>query len=121
MTIKPETMEQTPQEFFKEIASKGKQYTLVFLIEGSNRDQDEATADEIQFNHLKYLMTLREQGILPMHGPLLSGGKIVGVGVYNSTDLEQVKKWCEGDPGFKAGRFTYEYHPFFTFPGSTIP
>ena|ERR1043165_9226020 len=114
-------MEQTPQEFFQWIASAGKQYTLVFLIEGEKRNQDEATANEIQYNHLKYLMSLREQGILPMHGPLLSDGHIVGMGIYNSTNLEQVKKWCEGDPGFKAGRFTYEYHPFFTFPGSTLP
>ena len=114
-------MEQSAAEFFQEIKSKGKPYTMVFLLEGSNRDHDEATAEEIQLNHLKYLQNLREQGVLPIHGPLLDGGKIVGVAIYNSTDAEQVKKWCENDPGYKAGRFTYEIHPFFTFPGSTLP
>src|SRR6476659_9660348 len=114
-------MEQSAAEFFQEIQSKGKPYTMVFLIEGSIRNQDESMADEIQFNHLKYLQSLREQGVLPVHGPLLDGGRIVGVAIYDSTDREQVKKWCENDPGYKAGRFTYEIHSFFTFPGSTLP
>lgn len=114
-------MEQSATEFFQEIQSKGKPYTMVFLIEGTTRDQDETMADEIQVNHLKYLQSLRDQGVLPIHGPLLDEGKIVGIAIYNSTDPEQVKKWCENDPGYKAGRFTYEIHPFFTFPGSALP
>ena len=74
-------MEQTPQEFFQWIASQGKKYTLVFLLEGPNRNQDQATANEIQYHHLKYLQNLRERDILPLHGPLLSDGRIIGIGI----------------------------------------
>jgi uncharacterized protein YciI len=114
-------MEQSPQEFLQEIISKVKPYTLVFLVKGPNRNHDENTLDDVQFNHLKYLNYLREKGILPVHGPLGDDGNVVGIGIYNSADPEEVRKWCEEDPGFKAGRFTYEYHPFITFPGSTLP
>ena len=114
-------MEQTPQEFFQDIRSRIKPYTVVFLIKGNKRDQDENVMDEIQLNHLKYLNDLREKGFLPMHGPFADDGNVIGIAIFNSSDAEQVKQWCEGDPGFKAGRFSYEIHPFFTFPGSTLP
>ncbi len=114
-------MEQSYQEFLQEIVSKVKPYSLVFLIKGSNRNQEGGAMDEIQFSHLKYLNDLRDKGFLPIHGPLGDDGNVVGIGIYNSADIEQVKQWCEDDPGYKAGRFTYEIHPFFTFPGSTLP
>jgi len=77
--------------------------------------------DEAQFGHLKHLMNLRKQGVLPIHGPTDGDENIVGIGIYNSTDIEFVKKCCEEDPGYKAGRFTYKILPFFTFPGSQLP
>src|ERR1044071_7252405 len=98
-------MEQTQQEFLQEIISKVKPYTMVFLVKGPNRNQDETTLDEIQFNHLKYLNGLREKGILPMHGPLGDEGNVIGISIFNSADIDQVKKWCEEDPAFKVGRF----------------
>jgi len=113
-------MQQTQQEFLQEIVSRVKPYSLVLLIKGQNRDQDERTLDEIQFSHLKHLMNLRKQGVLPIYGPTDGDENIIGIGIYNSTDVEFVKKCCEDDPGFKAGRFTYKILPFFTFPESKL-
>ena len=113
-------MEQTQQEFLQEIVSSVKPYSLVLLIKGPNVSETGRTMDEIQFGHLKHLMNLRKDGILPIHGPTDGDENIVGIGIYNSTDVEQVKKCCEDDPGFKAGRFTYKILPFFTFPGSQL-
>jgi uncharacterized protein YciI len=115
-------MEPSYQEFLQDLMSKIRPYTVVFLVKGPNRNQDEAEMDQIQYDHLKYLNRLREEGALPIHGPLGGDdGNVIGIAIYNSADIEQVKRWCEGDPGFRAGRFTCEYYPFFTFPNSTLP
>ena len=115
-------MEQSYQEFLQDLMSKIRPYTVVFLIKGPSRDQDPEEADQIQFDHLKYLNRLRDEGALPIHGPLGSDdSNVIGIAIYNSADIKQVRRWCEDDPGYKAGRFTYEYHPFYSFPNSCLP
>ena len=44
-----------------------------------------------------------------------------GVGIFQSTDKEEVKKLCEGDPAVKAGRLVYEIYSWFGLPGDSLP
>jgi len=105
----------------QEILAKGKQYTLVFLKKGHNYDMVNPKAlEENQKQHLEYLMGLRAKGILAINGPLTDESDIVGVSIYNSSDLEYVQSLVSNDPGVKAGRFAYDIHGWFSFPGDKL-
>jgi uncharacterized protein YciI len=107
-------------EFIMQSVSKGKKYTLVLLKAGKNRNQNPEETDKIQMEHLRYLFKLRAEKKLLLNGPLLNNDVIVGIGIYDSTDIEEVKRLTEGDPAFKAGRLDYEVYEWFGLPGDLL-
>lgn len=105
----------------KEILAKGKQYTLVFLKKGPHYDM--LDPKELQLNqtqHLEYLLGLRSRGILCINGPVTDECDIVGVSIYNSQNKDEINDLVRDDPGVKSGRFVYEIHSWFSFPGDTL-
>jgi hypothetical protein len=53
-------------------------------------------------------------------GPVMDGGDVVGMSVYNVSDKEAVKELVENDPGVVAERFTYQLAAWFSFPGDAL-
>jgi uncharacterized protein len=105
----------------KEILAKGKQYTLVFLKKGPHYDMlDPNELQQNQTQHLEYLLGLREKGILCINGPVTDECNIVGVSIYNSKDVGEIERLVTNDPGVKSGRFLYEIHTWFSFPGDKL-
>lgn len=105
----------------QEILAKGKQYTLVFLKKGPHYDMlDPKELQHTQTQHLEYLLRLREKGILCINGPVTDECDIVGVSIYNSYDKNEIEALVMADPGVKAGRFVYEIHTWFSFPGDKL-
>jgi hypothetical protein len=45
---------------------------------------------------------------------------VAGIGIFAATP-EQTREILDDDPGVRAGIFTYELHPVFGFPGSSLP
>jgi uncharacterized protein YciI len=104
-----------------EILAKGKQYTLVFLKKGPHYDiLDPKEVQQNQTQHLEYLLGLRAKGILSINGPVTDECDVVGVSIYNSPDKEYVESLVSNDPGVKSGRFVYEIHTWFSFPGDSL-
>jgi uncharacterized protein YciI len=104
-----------------EILAKGKQYTLVFLKKGPHYDMlDPKELQHNQTHHLEYLLGLREKGILCINGPVTDECDIVGVSIYNSHDKDEIEALVSKDPGVMAGRFVYEIHTWFSFPGDKL-
>jgi uncharacterized protein len=97
-----------------------KQYFMVFLKSGPNRDQDSATAAQIQAGHLKHLDDMYKEGKLDIAGPFGDKGEIRGICVYNVATLEETKKLVEMDPAIKAGRLVAEIHPWWAAKTSTL-
>ena len=59
-------------------------------------------------------------GLLPVVCPVADGSGVTGIGVFDATP-EEVDRIMAGDPGVQAGVFTYDIHPSWSFPGSTLP
>ena len=51
---------------------------------------------------------------------MIDGTDVKGVGIF-STGEEETRKIMEDDPAVKAGIFTYEIHPYRSFPGDMLP
>ena len=95
-----------------------KPYFFVILKKGHNRDQDSATAAQIQKGHIDNINKLAAAGKLNVAGPFLDEGDMRGIFIFDSGNEEEVKSFVENDPAVKAGRLIYEIHPWMTQKGT---
>ena len=102
----------------KQRISKAKAYTFVMLKRTLASTPELGKRNQIA--HLKYLQKLKEEGKLPLYGPLTDNGEIRGICIFNLSDLDAVKKLIEEDPHIKSGHLTYELHPYFGIPGDGL-
>lgn len=117
--------EKKPQPETFEMEWEGEKYMMqkyfvIFLKHGPNRDQPEEDAQKIQEQHLAYLGSLYQKGILNLNGPLGDDSKIAGISVYNTATLEEAVKLAKADPAVKAGRLVIEAHPWWLAKGSSV-
>jgi uncharacterized protein len=94
-----------------------KAYYLVILKKGPNRNQDSITAARIQKEHLENINRLAETGKLNIAGPFLDDGDMRGIFIFDSGNEQEVRSMVDSDPAVKAGRLTYEVHPWMTQKG----
>jgi uncharacterized protein YciI len=99
----------------------GRHYCLGLYKAGPRRDQPPEEQKQIQAAHLRYLFQLRADGKLLISGPVLDDAVLKGVSIFNTTDIEEVKRLSEADPAVQAGRLVYEIHPWFGIPGDSLP
>ncbi len=105
-------------EFMHEMLPRTRQYCLVILKSGPNKQQD--GAEKIIWEHGRRNFQLRADGVLPIVCPVNDGSDVSGIGIFNAS-VEDVKKIMDEDPGVKAGVFVYEVHACRGFPGSSLP
>lgn len=115
-TSQPETFE---MEWGGEQITMQK-YFIVFLKSGPKRSQNEEEAMKLQEQHLSYLGSLYEQGIINMNGPTDGKGDIRGFSLYNVATMEQALEYASNDPMVKAGRLVIEIHPWWLAKGSGV-
>lgn len=97
-----------------------KQYFLCLLKIGPNRDQDQATSEKIQTEHLAHLEKLAGDGKICMVGPMGDKGDLLGIAIYNVTTQKEAEKLAKADPAVKAGRLLVEIHPWWAAVGSKL-
>lgn len=97
-----------------------KKYFMVFLKSGSNRNQAEVEAAEIQKNHLAHINWMAEQGYLGIAGPFGDDGEIRGILILRVPTQERAEELAAMDPAVKAGRLVMEIHPWWAAKGSTL-
>lgn len=90
-----------------------KNYVMAFLKAGPNRDQDEATREQLQAAHLNNIKRLADEGKLVIAGPFLDGGDLKGIYIFNVETVEEAKALTESDPAIQAGRLVMELHPWY--------
>lgn len=117
--------EKPPQPETFEMEWEGEKYMMqkyfvIFLKKGPNRDQPEVEAKKIQEQHMAYLGSLYNKGILNINGPTGDGGEIAGISVYSTATLEEAVKLAKADPAVKAGRLVVEAHPWWLAKGSSV-
>lgn len=90
-----------------------KPYVMAFLKSGPNRDQDSATAAQLQRAHMDNIFRMANEGKLVIAGPFMDTGAIRGIYVFNVTTLEEAEALTSTDPAIKAGRLVMELHPWY--------
>ena len=95
-----------------------KNYFMVFLKKGVQRNQDSVEVEKIQKAHLENINKLVQTGKLNIAGPFLDDGDLRGIFVFDVPTLEEAKSLTETDPAIKSGRLSYEIHPFMTQQGA---
>lgn len=90
-----------------------KPYVIAFLKRGPKRDQDSATAAELQKKHLENITRMAAEGTLIVAGPFLDEGDVRGIYIFNVATVEEAKALTETDPAIQAGRLEMELHPWY--------
>lgn len=105
-------------EYMLQMRTRTRNYSLVILKSREARKQD--GDDKIVWEHGRRNHALRLQGLLSIVCPVIDGGEIAGIGIFNAS-VEEVKTIMDEDPGVKAGIFVYEIRPCRGFPGDSLP
>ncbi len=100
-------------------------YYLYLLKKGPTWSSDSSPEiDALQEAHLNNLQRLREEGKLPLSGPLLDSfqvsGEIRSIGVLNASSLAEARDWISTDPMVRAGRLVVELHVWMV-PKGILP
>jgi len=96
----------------QDIEKQMKNYFMVILTKGPNRDQDSVTLAKLNDGHMSNIERLSNEGKLILAGPFLDDGNMRGIFVFNVATKEEAVTLVESDPALKAGRFAYEIHPW---------
>ncbi len=105
-------------EFMRDMLARSRPYTVMLLTAGPEYGKD--GAEEIVWEHGRRNFALRAAGTLSIVLPVVDDSAVCGIGIFNA-DADEVRQIMDGDPGVRAGVFTYEIHPGRGFPGDGLP
>lgn len=111
-------------EMLEKARPTAKPYTIVVLKVGPRfemPDPDRSSdVARIIWAHGKRNYALHLAGLMPVVCPIGDGGGVTGIGIFDAGP-EDVDRIMSNDPGVRAGIFTYDIHPTWSFPGSSLP
>jgi hypothetical protein len=109
---------------FLEIRQTAREYTVMvlragphFQMPGPDRDPE---VTRVVTAHGMRNIRLKLAGLMPVICPIADGSGVTGIGIFDAGP-DEVGRIMAGDPGVQAGVFTFEVHPCWSFPGSTLP
>lgn len=88
-------------------------YVMAFLKMGPNRDQDSATAANLQRAHLDNITRLANERKLVVAGPFMDDGDLRGIYIFDVKTVKEAEELVKTDPAIKAGRLVMELHPWY--------
>jgi hypothetical protein len=95
-----------------------REYTVVLLMAGPAYGTE--AARPIVWEHGRRNLELRADGVMNIVCPVMDDSPLCGLAIHAGT-VDEVRTIVEGDPGVRAGVFTYELHPARSFPGDSLP
>lgn len=104
--------------YMREQMIRTREYAVVLLRAGGEYGKE--GSDAIVWEHGRRNFSLRADGLLSVVCPVIDDTDLCGVGIFNAS-VEHTRQIMEGDPGVRAGVFTYEVHPVRSFPGDSLP
>ena len=105
-------------EFMRQAIGQTRNYTIVILKAGPNKEMEEA--EKLVWEHGRRNFEMRAEGKLAIVCPVRDGSEVSGLGIFTG-NVEETKELMDGDPAVKAGIFVYELHPCRSFPGDSLP
>jgi uncharacterized protein YciI len=102
------TADQNTTSTMTEALARLKPYVLAILRKGENYNNPE-TKTIIQTEHLPHTFKQIENGILSIAMPMREeNSEIAAIGIYNTTDKAEIRKWLDNDPAVIKGIFTFD-------------
>jgi hypothetical protein len=117
-TIAGVSLPEITDGFMRENLSRAKPFTIVLLKKTARISDPDAPA--VIWEHGRRNFSLREAGLMPIVCPVRDGSDLAGMCIF-TTAADEAARIMSGDPGVKAGLFTYEVHETRSFPGSSLP
>jgi uncharacterized protein YndB with AHSA1/START domain len=117
-TVLGRALPQVTDASMRERLSRAGTYTVVVL-----RVTDELVlprVDAVIWEHGRRNMQLGEVGLMPIVLPVSDDTDVAGFGIF-AASVEDTRTAMDGDPGVRAGLFTYDLHPVRGFPGASLP
>jgi hypothetical protein len=111
-------MSEITDVYMREQLALTREYTLIILKAADGHDQE--GRGPIAWEHGRRNFALRAEGLLRIVCPVMDGGPVCGVGIFDA-GVDEVRRLMDEDPGVRAGLFTYEVHPTRSFPGDALP
>lgn len=126
-TKTPEVKLPYPDSEFKTFEStedgvtyKMKQYFMVTLIKGANRNQSKEEVEKLQAAHLAHLNRLATSRHICLVGPTDGENDIKGFAVYSVPTKAEAIRLASMDPMVKAGRLSIDVQPWWTAIGGEL-
>ena len=94
-----------------------KQYWLVLLKKGPNRNHSKADGEKIQAAHMANINRLHQQGKIIMAGPIGSDHDIRGIFIMDGKDSTEIASYVATDSAVITGRLRVEILPWWTAKG----
>ncbi len=110
-------MDEITDEYMKKMLGKSKNYCIVILKEGPNRNMTDV--NKIVWEHGRRNFALRRDGVMPIVCRVSDESEVSGVTIFDAS-VEETNRIMDEDPGVKAGIFIYEVHPCRSFPGDCL-
>ncbi|GAA0556722.1 YciI family protein [Chitinophaga japonensis] len=91
-----------------------KQYWMVLLRKGPQRNQDSAAAALIQQRHIANIERLARSGQLVVAGPFGDDGDLRGIFILDCPDSATAASLVKTDTAIITGRLSFEIKPWWT-------
>ena len=115
-TAQTATKEGRHPKTFKMDSITLKQYYFVLLTKGPRRAEitDTAVISKLQAGHMASIKRLADEGKIILAGPFGDDGNWRGIFIFDCDTQEETEQLLATDPMIKAGRLSYEVHPWWT-------
>src|SRR5688572_20805214 len=94
-----------------------KQYWLVLLKKGNNRNHSKVDSDKIQSAHMANINRLHQQGKIIMAGPIANEQDLRGIFIMDGKDSSEIASYVATDSAVLTGRLKFEILPWWTAMG----
>lgn len=98
-----------------------KKYFLCIYLSGKKaHEHTKQELNKIQEGHLANINKYAALGKINIAGPFGDDTEKRGILIFDVATIEEAKKILDEDPAVKAGRLTYEIHPWWGAKGSVL-
>jgi uncharacterized protein YciI len=94
------------------------QYYFVMYSKGPYWEQDSATKQKLNHEHINYIVSLRKTGKIITGGAFTDKAAWIGFEIYDCKTKEEAIKLTEADPMVLSKIFSYEIHSWTTLKGT---
>lgn len=96
-------------------------YVLAIIEKGPKWTKEPTPeSTEMLKGHMANIGRMAKEGKLILAGPLAEAGDAAGIFLFDTTSIDEARKWCDTDPAIAGGRFTVKLWKWYSAKGIGI-